>query len=64
MSLRPRLHGSGQNWDWSEIRPFSPVYTIDGLHTNSSVRGSQIRPVPWFSWVYTAEFHTGPKFVR
>jgi hypothetical protein len=31
------------------------------------VRGSQIRPVPWFSCVYTAErdeFQTGPKFVR
>jgi hypothetical protein len=61
-ALRPRLHDTGRLWDRSEIRPFSPVYT-----RIRSVRGSQIRPVPWFSCVYTAEtaeFQTDPKFVR
>jgi hypothetical protein len=60
--FRPRLHSTGRIWDRSEIRPFSPVYT-----RIRPVRGSQIRPVPWFSCVYTAErdeFQTGPKFVR
>jgi hypothetical protein len=50
---------SGRIWDWSEIRPFSPVYT-----RIRPVRGSQIRPVLWFSCVYTAEFQIGSKFVR
>ena len=54
MKLRPRLHGSGRIWDRSEIRPFSPVYT-----RIRPVRGSQIRPVPWFLCVYTAEFNLG-----
>ena len=43
-------------------RPLSPVYT-----RIRPVRGSQIRPVPWFSCVYTAErdeFQHGSKFVR
>ena len=62
-SLRPCLHGTGRIWDQSEIRPFSPVYTRICL----AVRGSQIRPVPWFLCVYTAdrdEFQPGSKFVR
>jgi hypothetical protein len=49
-------------WDQSEIPPFSPDYT-----RIRPVRESQIRPVPWFSCVCTAErdeFQTGPKFVR
>jgi hypothetical protein len=60
-ALRPRSHGTGRICDRSEICPFSPVYT-----RIRPVRGSQIRPVPWFSCVYTAEtdeFQTGPKFV-
>ena len=56
-TVRPRLHGTGRIWDRSEIRPFSPVYT-----RIRPVRGSQIRPVLWFSCVYTDEFQTGPKF--
>ena len=62
LTLRPRLHGIGRIWDRSEIRPFSPVYT-----RIRPVRGSQIRPVPWFSCVYTVEtdeFQPGSKFVR
>jgi hypothetical protein len=54
MKLRPRLHDTGRIWDRSEIRPFSPVYT-----RIRPVRGSQIRPVPWFSCVCTAEFQSG-----
>jgi hypothetical protein len=57
-----RLHGTGRIWDRSEIRPLSSVYT-----RIRPVRGSQIRPVPWFSCVYTAEtdeFQPGSKFVR
>ena len=42
----PGVHGT-RIWDRSEIRPFSPVYT-----RIRPVRGSQIRPVPWFSCVY------------
>ena len=57
--FRPRLHGTGRIWDRSEIRPFSPVYT-----RIRPVRGFQIRPVPWFSCVYTAKFQPGSKFVR
>jgi hypothetical protein len=45
-----RLFQARRIWDRSEIRPFSPVYT-----RIRPVRGSQIRPVPWFSCVYTAE---------
>jgi hypothetical protein len=58
--VRPRLHGTGRIWDRSESRPFSPVYT----RIRPINKGSQIRPVPWFSCVYTAEFQTGPKLVR
>ena len=61
-SCRPRLHGTGRIWDRVEIRSFSPVYT-----RIRPVRGSQIRPVPWFSCKQKGErdeFQSGSKFVR